>query len=291
MPIRARWPLAGAGACFALLACVWLAAFHVGAIRNADQSTYQGFVDLHRHSAVRLITGFFVSLSSQNPYVYLAPAVGLIALLRGSRRLAVAAGVILLGANVTTELLKHLVAHLRPGYLLGRASPPPAASWPSGHSTAAMALALCCVLVAPARLRPAVAALGGPFAVAVGYSVLTAGMHYPSDVLGGFLVAAAWALLTVAALAAAQRRPTLTTRPGRTLLRTALRPPGAAVVAAILLVAIVVVVQPHQVVAYVGAHEELVAMATAIATLGLALSTGVMLSVLRSERQRSDGVG
>jgi membrane-associated phospholipid phosphatase len=281
MPIRARWALAGAGACVALLACVWVAAFHIGAIRSADQSAYVGFVDLHQHSAVRSITSLFVSLSNPNPYVYLAPAVALIALLRDRPRLAVAAGAILLGANVATQLLKHLVAQARPVALLGGASPLPSASWPSGHSTAAMALALCCVLVAPTRLRPAIAALGASFAIAVGYSVLAAGMHYPSDVFGGFLVAATWTLMAVAALLVAERRPPPGPNPARMRLRAALGPAGAVLVAGIVLGSIVIVTQPHDVVSYVRGHEAAVAMAAAIATLSLGLSTGVMLSVRR----------
>jgi membrane-associated phospholipid phosphatase len=282
MSIRPRWALAGAGACLALLALVWVAAFHVGAFRSADQSTYAGFVDLHQHTLVESVSGFFVSLSNPNPYVYLAPMVALIALLRGRPRLALAALTILLGANVTTQLLKDLLAQSRPGYLLGGSSPLPPTSWPSGHSTAAMSLALCCVLVAPSRLRPAIAALGATFAIAVGYSVLAAGMHYPSDILGGFLVAATWTLLTVAALRAAERRrPTSARSRGRVSLRAALGPPGVVLLAAIVLVAIVIVFQPRGVVAYARAHEALVAVAAGIAALSLGLSTGVMLSVRR----------
>ena len=63
-----------------------------------------------------------------------------------------------------------------------------------------MSLALCAVLAAPPRLRPAVARAMAAFAVAVCYSFLALGWHYPSDVLGGFLVALDWTLLGAAAL-------------------------------------------------------------------------------------------
>ena len=95
---------------------------------------------------------------------------------------------------MTTQLLKPLLAAPRPITLL-EFPVVAAASWPSGHATAVMSLALCSVLAAQARLRPFVAALGAAFAVAVCYSFLELGWHYPSDVLGGFLVAAAWTLL------------------------------------------------------------------------------------------------
>src|SRR5438128_469793 len=91
----------------------------------------------------------------------------------------------LIGAAVlAATLIKPLLAHPRAANLLGGVRPPQAGSWPSGHATAAMSLALCCVLAAPGRLRPAVAALGAAFAVAVSYSFQTLGWHYPSDVLG-----------------------------------------------------------------------------------------------------------
>ena len=105
---------------------------------------------------------------------------------------------------MTTQLLKPLLAEPRsvlPGDIAVGAI-----SWPSGHATAAMSLALCSVLAAPARLRPAVAALGAVFAVAVSYSFLTLGWHYPSDVFGGYLVATAWTLLGIAALLAVRGR-------------------------------------------------------------------------------------
>src|SRR5918911_585475 len=72
-------------------------------------------------------------------------------------------------------------------------------------ATAAMTLALCGVMVTPPRLRPSAAALGGGFAVAVSYSILMLAWHFPSDVLGGFLVAALWTLLAVTALTLGRR--------------------------------------------------------------------------------------
>ena len=101
------------------------------------------------------------------------------------------------------ETLKPLLAH--PHARVGDVHIGPA-SWPSGHSTAALALVLCAVLVTPARLRPVVAAVGGVFAVAVGCSLLILAWHMPSDVLGGYVVATLWMALAVAALRLAERR-------------------------------------------------------------------------------------
>jgi len=70
----------------------------------------------------------------------------------------------------------------------------------------ALALALCAVLVAPPRLRPAAGALGAVFSVAVGCSLLIRAWHMPSDVLGGYAMAALWMALAVAALRATDAR-------------------------------------------------------------------------------------
>ena len=117
------------------------------------------------------------------------------ALARRAPRIAIAVAVILLGSNLTTQLLKPALALPQPFPGIDTAT------WPSGHATAAMALALCLQLVVPARRRPLTAALGGLFVVGVAYSVLILGHHEPSDILGGFLVAGTWTGLVVAGCA------------------------------------------------------------------------------------------
>ncbi len=175
-----------------------------------SRSTVQ-FGDLHAHSRLEWIAWHFVSPFDPNPYVYLALVPVAVAVLRGRPRSALAVVAIILGANVTTELLKHVLAEPSLPFM-------PAPSWPSGHSTAVMSLALASVLAAPTRLRPVAAALGASLAIAVGYSVIATGMHYPSDVVGGFLVAATWTLTAVAGLLAAERwRPSSSPRRGSDL--------------------------------------------------------------------------
>lgn len=207
MPRRATIALAGAGAgaALVLLGLTWLLSFHVGIAGRADQSIFRGFGDLSQHPHVAPVATFIARLCNPQPYVYLAALPVLVALVRRRGILALAICAIVLGANETTQLLKPLLAQPRAS-LFGGYPPVGPASWPSGHATAAMALALCLVLAAPARLRPAVAALGAGFAVAVSYSFLALQWHYPSDVLGGFLVATVWTLLAAAVVLHLNRR-------------------------------------------------------------------------------------
>jgi membrane-associated phospholipid phosphatase len=283
MPIQPRTALLGAAACVALLLVVWFAAFHVGFFGHLDQSIYVQFGGLRAHGRISGIAGDFVWPFDPNPYVYLVLVPLVVALLRRRPRVVLAVGAIVLGANMTTEVLKHLLAEPRAGSLFAAGVPTlPLHSWPSGHSTAVMSLVLASVLAAPARLRPAVAALGASLGIAVGYSVVETGMHYASDVLGGFLVAAVWTLAAVAALAAAERwRPVVRGAGSRVSVRAALGAPGAVLLGALVLSAVLLAARPHDMVAFARLHEAFVVGAAGIAALSLALSTGVVLSVRR----------
>ena len=165
--------------------------------RERDAAMLHGFVGLDRPSVHRAIW-FLAHLGDTLPYACAGLVCIAVALARrrGGRALAVAG--LLAVTGVTTQVLKHALAQPRLEHWL----PEQVAtnSWPSGHSTAAMTLALCAILVAPPALRASAAMLGGAFAVGVGYAVLVLGWHYPSDVLGGFLVAGLWASLAVAVL-------------------------------------------------------------------------------------------
>ncbi|GAA0199052.1 MULTISPECIES: phosphatase PAP2 family protein [unclassified Aeromicrobium] len=111
-----------------------------------------------------------------------------LALSRGRVPLAVGALTIIAGANVTTQVLKHVLlqrADLVDGVVASN-------SFPSGHTTviASGVGALC--LVSPRWMRPLVVPVGA-FAVALtGASTVVAGWHRPSDVVGAVLVTTAW---------------------------------------------------------------------------------------------------
>ena len=284
MPRRAVLALVGALSGIALLALTWVAAFHIGVFERADQSIFGGFSSLGQRPRVGTIAAFTAGLCNPNPYVYLAAVPLLVAAARKRVWLTLAIGAILLGANVTTQLLKPLLAHPRAASLFNDVAPVGPGSWPSGHATAAMSLALCLVLAVPARLRPAAAALGAVFAVAVSYSFLSLGWHYPSDVFGGFLVAGSWTLLGVSAVSWADARspsPRVGESRPRISIREALGPPALTLVAALALVVLVAVARPHAVVAYVRMHQAFMVGAAAIAGLALALATGLTLALRR----------
>src|SRR5262249_34307382 len=148
------------------------------------------------------------------PFALCAAGVVAIALARGKPRLACAAAVTLLAANVTTEALKHFTAEPRGIALVpyGHIAP---ASWPSGHTTAAAMLGIWLVVVAPPALRPLAAAVGAAIALAVAGAVVALASHFPSDVVGAVCVATAWTLLGLAALAASRAPRRASASPSR----------------------------------------------------------------------------
>jgi hypothetical protein len=126
-----------------------------------------------------------------------AGALVFVALIRERLLLAFAVGTAILGANVTSELLKRVVLE-RPALIdTARAY---ANTYPSGHATVAMSLAVGAVLVVPRRMRAAAAVAGGAYAAAVSSAILVTARHRPSDVAAAAFVAVGWGAAVAAVL-------------------------------------------------------------------------------------------
>lgn len=138
---------------------------------------------------------------SAGSLVLAGTAIALLAFARRRPHLAVTAVGVVAGANITTQLLKRALT--RPE-LAGEPDPLLGGSYPSGHSTVAMSLAVALILVVPARWRSATAVVACGYAALVGTGTVTAGWHRPSDVIAGYLVAIAWAAFGTMALIAWQ---------------------------------------------------------------------------------------
>ena len=114
-----------------------------------------------------------------------------LALLQRRTRLAFGVIVLIVGANVTTQLAKNLV--LDRVDQLGGLFYPLSNSFPSGHVTAAASIAAGLLLVVPPVLRAPTAVAASLAITSVGLSTLLLGWHRMADVVGGTLVATAWA--------------------------------------------------------------------------------------------------
>lgn len=126
----------------------------------------------------------------------LMPIVGLViaAILWFRRRHADALffAIALVGSSLLNLAIKAFVERPRPD-LWKVIAPEGGYSFPSGHAmtSAALAAALC-VLAWPTRGRWPVAVLATLFSLGVGVSRMYIGVHYPSDVLAGWVGGVAW---------------------------------------------------------------------------------------------------
>lgn len=133
---------------------------------------------------------------------------------------ALAALVVVAGANLTTQLMKAFLAHPRAQILLGGSGYHPV-GFPSGHTTAAFSIGVAFAFVLPRELVPLTLALGLAYGAAVGCAVVVIAWHFPSDAAGALLVVATWGFAALAGVRAASPPQS------RSAERSGLSPPGA----------------------------------------------------------------
>lgn len=99
------------------------------------------------------------------------------------------------GAAVVNVVLKLVFERVRPD-LWEQLVVETSYSFPSGHAMASCALAASFVLIMwGSRWRYTVLAAGVLYVGLIGYSRLYLGVHYPTDVLAGWVISIAWILL------------------------------------------------------------------------------------------------
>jgi len=286
MLARPRTAALAAVACLAGLAITGLLAHAVPLTRGRDAASLDGYVTLGSERLDLDAVGRIAHLADPGPYLAFAAMLVVLALVRRRLRLAALLPVVVVGAPATAETLKPLVAHPRFAEWLGSAQIG-SASWPSGHATASMTIALCGVLAAPAVLRPLAAVMGGLYALLVSFSILVLHWHFPSDIVGGYLCAAAWTLGAVAVLRRWPGSPPAPVRWTREHRVLAAAPAfGLAAVAAIAALA-AALERPRALVAYLADRPSFAVSAAAIALLAVLLA-GVLVHAAREPDPSSD---
>lgn len=198
----ALWLLILAGVQTAALVLIWRLSVRTAHGQSLDTIALYGNTVGRAH-----IAGLVNTILNTMSALWLAVAalvVGFVALAR--RRIAVAVGVIILivGANLTAELLKHFI--VRPDLGIDPERAAAGNSLPSGHTAVAASVAVALILVLPNRLRGAAALLGAAFTAVIGVATLSAGWHRPSDAIAALLIVGVWACAAGLFIILAQRR-------------------------------------------------------------------------------------
>lgn len=148
---------------------------------------------IQNHMRIETWNGFWGFITSLADKGWFWVTVSILLLVPKKTRMAGIASLVSLALcfGVTNVILKEWVARPRPYNAVEAIVPlikgPRDYSFPSGHTTASFASALVFFRLLPRKYGIPAVCLAG----LIGFSRLYLGVHYPSDVLGGFLVA--WA--------------------------------------------------------------------------------------------------
>ena len=200
---------------FALL--LLLVVDHWGPLQRLDLR-----LDIHLNSFAFAHPGFVSAMQVisivGNPATFevLGVLIAVALLLRRQPRLGVWLALTVLGGGLLSTVVKTAVGRKRP-LLPHPVAHALSASFPSGHALGAVvgvgALLLVGLPYATPTLRAPLVVLGVLVVLAIGFSRLGLGVHYLSDVLGGYLLGAGWLAATTAAFTAWRRDRRLPRRP------------------------------------------------------------------------------
>lgn len=177
-----------AGICFLLFALLW-ATVSRGWLAHADTATMLWVRQLWSPTLTRAML-IVTTLGGAAILLPLTLAIAAWLLVRGRGRNALWLLTVTLGGRLAIIAIKALLARARPDlfpYIVIDSG-----SYPSGHA-ANSAIALLSMAVLTRRRSACLVALGGSFAV--GVSRIYLGVHWPSDVLAGWLFGIGWVAL------------------------------------------------------------------------------------------------
>jgi undecaprenyl-diphosphatase len=191
---RWRWPLV-----LLLAALTWIAIVHLGLTAAGDHYGLLQLRSIAEHSPNWVTNGFlaltWIGDADQRTPIILLAAIGLFSY--GHRRAALALPVAAYGSTLTANgLLKPLLARARPD-VLPWWSPADGYSLPSGHATGATAFVLIGWLLTErmsSSIRTGLRGFAVLLATGIGLSRPWLGVHWPSDIIAGWLWGGAFAV-------------------------------------------------------------------------------------------------
>ena len=209
---RGLWHAVG-HALVALLAAAGVAGVYLACVRTPLGQTVDTMM-MHgadvRHERVVQVLERALNGTTLVSLVLVCVAAAAIGIIRRRIDLALAAGLLVVGANASTRLFKLRLP--RPNL----DDYPMSNSFPSGHTTAAASVAFALILVLPFAIRGTVALIGAAYVTIIAIATVWAEWHRPSDTVAALLVVLAWAAGASALVRARRARITgVTARPNR----------------------------------------------------------------------------
>lgn len=176
-----------------------------GETQQVDEAVLQS---INAQSSPFLDTFFIVTTQLGGVAGIIIITLGLIAILgiRKSYRKATLLAASVAGAAALNIAFKYIFERARPD-LWEQLVIETSFSFPSGHAMASSALAFAVMVIAwNTRYRWFAIAGGGLFVLVVGVSRLYLGVHYPTDIVAGWLLSAAWVAAVTGVLFYARKR-------------------------------------------------------------------------------------
>ena len=118
---------------------------------------------------------------------------------------AIAMGLTTLVAAFTSEVLKSIFARVRPDFVPHLDSVTSAA-YPSGHANNAAVLYILFIMLVPQARHPGWQLAAATMIIVTGLSRIMLGVHWPTDVIGGWMLGTSFALMAAAVIAYRQHQ-------------------------------------------------------------------------------------
>ena len=193
VPRHPGWRLPAAAT---LLAAIWLAMLLWGT-GPLDRSVYETLYAGHR-PALLVAARIFTALGEPTVLIAASLVCALWLWKAGRARLGLVLLLIALLGRGLSEVQKYWVARVRPD-MEPHLVVVKTQSFPSGHASSSMIfyLALAIAVTAGTRWHKVAAAAAVVLSLLIGISRVMLGVHWPSDVIGGWAFGMLWVLLTL----------------------------------------------------------------------------------------------
>lgn len=195
-PNRIRYALALVG----FVVVVGLFGSLADEVHDGDTMSFDRSVLVHLRDTVATpqLDTFFSAFTDLGGVLAICVITAALALFMWSKRMFSRSVVLLLsmgGIAAAVTVLKAIFARERPSDV-GSIITETSFSFPSGHSMGSIGLALAVILLLwPTKWRVIALVIGIGYVLLIGFSRLYLGVHYPTDVVAGWLLGAGWVAL------------------------------------------------------------------------------------------------